>query len=442
MKLGFGLHTRAFWDDLQSSLWFRPFIITVLSIALALSNTVLEQYLDLPPILNTSADNARATLGAIASSMLTVTSVTFSIVMLALVLASQQFSPRILRNFMGDHATQNVLGIFIGAFMYSMIVMSSISDRNETTFVPVLSTLIALGFALLSVSVFIYFINHIAKKIHVNDIIASIAADTESLLHETFQAEFVRVQPQQDNVPEIDLDEGTAVLASGSGYVQGLDLQDLAELAGEHHSVFYLRCDVGHFVVVGSPLLTVHPTTAVPPSLARRVYRDFDIGQERTPFADILFGIRQLVDIALKAISPAVNDPTTAVNCLDYLYSILIQANRYPALPTHYYDAEGQLCLIAQRVTFADMLNLAFDQIRQCAPSDVTVTLCLLDVLIGIALDNSHVERQYLLVRQAQSIRTGADQCIQVAADRQSINSRLQRLSELLDQSFALTLLP
>jgi uncharacterized membrane protein len=163
MNFNLGLRTRALWDDLQSSLWFRPMLLTALSIGLALSSTVLEQYLDPPHLFDTSADNARAVLTSIASSMLTVTSLTFSIVMVALVLASQQFSPRILRNFMSDHATQNVLGVFIGAFMYSMVVLGSISDVDEATFVPVFSTLIALGFALLSVGVFIYFINHIAK---------------------------------------------------------------------------------------------------------------------------------------------------------------------------------------------------------------------------------------------------------------------------------------
>jgi uncharacterized membrane protein len=442
MDLHLGLRTRAFWDDLQSSLWFRPFLLTALSIVVALSNTVLERYLALPPLLNTSADNARAILTAIASSMLTVTSVTFSIVMVALVLASQQFSPRILRNFMADRATQNVLGIFIGSFMHSMIVMGSISDRDEATFVPALSTLIALGFALLSVGVFIYFINHIARGIQVSNIIAKIAADTESLLHETFQDEFVTEQPQLNGQQLPDLGAGAAVLASDSGYIQGIDLRELVNVAQEHDCVFYLRCDIGNFVVVGSSLLTVHPATALSPACDEQLHGNFDIGHERTLFADILFGIRQLVDIALKAISPAINDPTTAVNCIDYLYSLLIQANRYPDLPSHYYDKSGQLRLIMLRVTFADMLNLAFDQIRQYATSDVAVILRLLDVLINITAANGYDERQFLLFSQAQSIRTAAEKDIQVAADRQAVNIRLQQLAQLLPHSPAITLLP
>ena len=444
MKLKLNLQTRAFWDDLQSSLWFRPFVITLLSIAISLSSTRLERYLDLPPLLNTSADNARAILTAIASSMLTVTSVTFSIVMVALALASQQFSPRTLRGFMGDQATQSVLGIFIGAFLYSMIVLGSISERDERTFIPVFSTLIALGFALLSVTVFIYFINHIAKKIHVNDIVATIANDTEELLHETYQDNFIKSQPRFDRVEDPDLETTKKVWAHKTGYLQGIDLQDLLQVAQTSQAVFHLHGHVGDFIVKGSTLLTIHTSAPLPKKLPETLARDFDIGHERTQFADVLFGMRQLVDIALKAISPAVNDPTTAINCLDYLHSILIQAIRYPELPTSYYDEAKQLRLIAPRVTFADMLNLAFDQIRQYSTKDVAVTLHLLDILIALANDNDKKDkekRNALLLGQAESIRSGAEEGISIAADRHSVNQRLQQLNKLLGQTSPITLL-
>jgi uncharacterized membrane protein len=373
--------------------------------------------------------------------MLTVTSLTFSIVMVALVLASQQFSPRILRNFMSDHATQNVLGVFIGAFMYSMVVLGSISDVDEATFVPVFSTLIALGFALLSVGVFIYFINHIAKKIQANYIVSSVAEDIEALLKKAFEDELVQRQPKSGLLAEPDLATGTAVPAASSGYVQGIDLAALIQMAQEQKAVYQLHCDVGEFVVIGTALLTIHPVTAVSDSAIAQLRLAVDMGCERTLFADILFGIRQLVDIALKAISPGINDPTTAVNCLDYLDSILVQAAYYPTLPYHYYDEAGDLRLLAPRVHFEDMVALTFNQIRQYATSEVAVTLRLLDILVDLAAVITDADRQTALWQQAVSITHGADRGIPADLDRLAVNKRLHQLPELLDRPHQILLL-
>jgi uncharacterized membrane protein len=178
------LQLRAYWDNLQASLWFRPLLVTLVAIVLAIGSTSIDRYLFVSPLLPIGADNARAMLSSIASSMLTVVGLTFSILMVALVLASQQFSPRILRNFVRDHASQNVLSIFIGTFIYSLLVMSLITETQDATFIPILSTIIATIFALLGVGALIYFIDHISKTIRANYVIAGINQHTVALLNQ------------------------------------------------------------------------------------------------------------------------------------------------------------------------------------------------------------------------------------------------------------------
>jgi uncharacterized membrane protein len=275
----------------------------------------------------------------------------------------------------------------------------------------------------------IYFIDHIAKMIRVNYIITDINLQTVDLLPQTL------IKP--DRPPEavqlpLPVDPPAAVVSTQPGYIQGVDAQAMVKLAQEYDLIIRLNLMIGHFVAQGGVLLHVWPQAAVSEPVIERLHAAFDIGPERTIFQDILFGIRQLVDIALKAISPAINDPTTAVHCLDAISNILVQAAQYPDPSSQCHDAQGTLRLIYRPANFAAMVDLAFSQIRQYARSEVAVTARMLEVLVEIAQTTSNPHYHEILWEHACLISRSANANIQEPFDRQKINEPLHCLAQQL----------
>jgi uncharacterized membrane protein len=427
------LRLRTQWHDLQAALWFRPAAATILAVILAITLTTLDTlpYFTAPVLLRIGADSARAVLAAIAGAMLAVVGMVFSILMVALVLASQQFSPRILRNFSRDRVSQDVLGIFIGAFIYSLLVLARISEHEDRVFTPVLSVTGAIVLAIIAIGAFIYFIDHIAKTVRVSYIIAGINRQTETLLQRMVdETTEMHVEPAA-NDDEKWPPEGVpakAIHSPRSGNIQVIDYGRLLKMAEEHSLRIVVERQVGDFVARDAPLLTLYMHDNVSQTLFDTLYSAFDIGTERTMFSDTLFGIRQLADIALKASSPAVNDPTTTVNCIDYLTNILIQAAHHADVRGRFYDDQGRLRLVAPRPTFTMMLDLAFDQIRHYMP-DAQVTLRLLDGLAEIARATGDAERHAAIWRHATMISRRAALSIAEPLERAQINERLREIA-------------
>lgn len=459
---------RGLWNDIQSSLWYRPALISLFSVTLVFiasyidKNTSLQFYV-------ISADNARAVLTVIASSMLTVVTLTFSILMVALTLTSQQFSPRVLRSFTSDRAAQNILGILIGSFLYSLLVLVTVIDTNNTTFVPLLSILIAIGLALLGIASFIFFIDHIAKSIRVSYIIQTINDETTRLIQSQVEDQVVGHKKSDIPLsnPVMDQTKAVRIDAEIPGYIQAIDVDMLATLAKDNKYTIQIAGMSGDFVAKGRPLLYVwnqhpsskdHETTEteskadahpdngdekarqdlaeISDALTDKFRRQFDIGVERTTYKDILFGIRQLVDIALKALSPGINDPTTATNCIHFLTNILIQAIHCPDQEISHYDDDGNLCLIGRTVSFSTMVDQTYDQLRHFSATDPTMLEALLISLIEVARETVDKERLNILWQHTVLIRDRAEGTIQQKHDRSKLNNRLLQIAELLDEDY------
>jgi uncharacterized membrane protein len=222
------------------------------------------------------------------------------------------------------------------------------------------------------------------------------------------------------------------VPAPRSGYIQGVDIDELVEIAREHNILIQVDRMVGEFVARDTHLLRVQPHLSA--EMTADLYRAFDFGDERTLYQDALFGIRQMEDIAVKAISPAINDPTTAINCLDHMCSLLVLITRYPDPSPYYFDSQGKLRVIFQQAAFSDFVNQSFNQLRQYAGSEVAVTLRMIEVLIEVAQKVQETERQQVLWRHAGMISRGANRGIAEPYDRQKVNQRLERLAALLHQ--------
>jgi len=321
-------------------------------------------------------------LSAIATSIMTVVSIVFAILLMTLTLASTQFSPRILVSFVRDRATQWTLGVLLGTFSYCIAVLPA-AHSLPVAFVPVLSVTVAMLLALVAVAWLIFFIHHISQAISVNHIVDRIARDTEQVIDGLMPYPRSGFEPTS-HLPMPDGD-GAPILNQRSGYVRFIDTERLMELAKEWRIRIRVERGVGQFIPAGVPLVRVTRESRVSPLRAAELLGAFDIGPTRTLQQDVEFGVIQIVDIALRAISPAVNDPSTAISCIDQLSSILILwCGRMP-MPTVLFDPPHVPRVEIPWIGLDGMLNMAFDQIRHYAAADLAVNLRLLRAMGDIA---------------------------------------------------------
>ncbi len=326
---------------------------------------------------------AQVILAGIAGSIMTVVSIVFAILLMTLTLASMQFSPRIIVGFVQDGVTQWTLGIFLGTFLYCMAALPTARSLPRP-FAPVATVFGAMLLALACVCWLLFFIHHIAYAISVSHIVDRIATETERTIDETMPFPYREIHLELPGLSDPSLFD-TPLLSEKSGYIRYVDIQRLVTLARSSHLRVHVVRRVGQFIPAGTPLLTIYKGSKLTPETKAELRGAFDLGPSRTLQQDIEFGVLQIVDIALKAISPAVNDPSTGITCVDHLSRILIRyVSREPA-PHFYYDPPSNLRVEIEWTGFDQLLDTAFDQIRMYAKGDIAVSLRLLRALGDIA---------------------------------------------------------
>jgi uncharacterized membrane protein len=348
---------------------------------------------------------AQVILAGIAASMMTVVSIVFAILLMTLTLASMQFSPRIIVSFSRDRVTQWTLGIFLGTFSYCMAALPQARSLPHP-FAPVATVLGAMVLALVCVGLLLFFIHHISQAISVNHIVDRIAVETEAMI-DTMMPSPRRLNRLKDAEPLRPNPGEVAFLSDASGYIRFIDTRRLVAVAKHYHVSIRVLRRVGHFVPAGIPLMMVSKGNRLPPEGAAEMLAAFDFGPTRTLQQDAEFGVLQIVDIALKAISPAVNDPTTAIGCVDQLSRILIRfASREPPEEL-LYDPPGVVRVSIAWIHFERLLDAAFDQIRMYSKTDVAVSLRLLRALGDIAAATPDPEFRRILVERGMRIVAG-----------------------------------
>jgi uncharacterized membrane protein len=435
------------WDSLHSSYWFLPTIILVIAIALAFTVLTLDRAGYYGPIekwgwiYTGGSEGARAVLSAIAGSMITVATTTFSITIVALQLASSNFGPRLLRNFMQDTGNQIVLGTFIGTFAYCLLVLRTIRGDGDdySLFVPQLSVTIGIIFALVSIGVLIYFIHHASTIIQVSTVISDVSTELDRAIDRLFP-EKLGLSPSKFNnqVAQIPIDfnsQACPIKASGSGYLQTIDDDKLLQIASQHELLFHLKYRPGKFVVDGSELVLVYPRTRVNRKLIKQINDTFILGKERTEQQDIEFPISQLVEIALRAISPGINDPFTAIRCIDRLNDGLCRLAQRDFPSPYRYDDDGNLRVIAEPFTFAGLIDVAFNQLRQYGKSDVAVTIRLLEAIATIANYVHNQQGREVLLHHAEKIWRDSHREIAEQSDLKDIEERYEAVVKTLELS-------
>ena len=435
-------------------MWFVPTLFVLGSIVLAQGMIEIDHALPvgkleswLPRVFSVGPAGARSVLATIAGSMISVAGVAFSITIVALSLASSQYTSRILRNFMRDRANQAVLGAFVGIFVYCLWVLRTISEGSDESysFVPPTAFLMAVVLALVGIACLIFFIHHIARTIQAEHIILAATNETLSAVERLFPEDMGEGPGTGEGASELPGMPGEdadwrSVSARSTGYLQSVDEQGLMDFAHDRGVVVRVEFCVGEFVVEGSALASL--TAPPPPASAAATNQPggdtagelrglIAMGGQRTMVQDASYGIRQIVDVALKALSPGVNDTTTAVSCVEHLTAIMARVAERK-MPSRYRLKDGQVRVIVQRPSFEALLGGAFDQIRQSAGGNVATLGALVDGLAVIAERTNDAGRRGAIARQLGLVAELAGRTIEQDADRVSVEDAAGRVRAVL----------
>lgn|SRR5665811_1591006 len=431
------------WDRVRSGFWFLPAVMAGGAMVLAFATVALDKpatdwlTLNWGWTFTTGAEGSSSLLGAIAGSMITIAGVVFSMTLVALSLTSSQLGPRLLRNFMRDTKTQMVLGTFVATFLYCLLVLRTIRRPDEIAFVPHLSVALSVVFAVASVGVLIYFIHHMSVSIQANEIVARVGMELINEVERLFPQSIGRGAPLiPTNPPDagflVTFDrEARPVGSAGDGYLQFVDGDALMALAMQEDVVIRLERRPGHYVVATRPLALVWPGNRVTDQLIDRVNSACALGNQRTTGQDIEFEINQLVEIAIRALSPGVNDPFTAMSCVDRLGSALCRLAQRDMPSPYRHDTQDHLRVIAPVFTFPDVTDAAFNQIRQYGSSSAAVTIRLLETIAVVAGSVLRPEDRTALLRHARMIARGASEGLPEAEDRRAVEEHCQAVVQL-----------
>jgi uncharacterized membrane protein len=355
--------------------------------------------------------------------------------LMTLMLASSQYTSRILRNFMRDRETQIVLGVFAGIFAYCLIILRTTRDGDEGGFVPSLAVSFSVVLAIGGIGVLIFFIHHIASSIQASNIVASVAGETMAAVNRLFP-ERLGDEPVDDEEDQSEHPQPQrhwqAVPATGNGYIQLVDDAALLRVAREHKTVVRMERGVGEFVVHGTTLASFALETPPEADVIAGLQGAYTLNRFRTVDQDAAFGIRQIVDMALRALSPGINDATTTVLCVDYLTVILARVTSR-SVPSSRRFEDGELRVIAIGPTFASLVAESFDQIRGNASGNVAILLRILNALEAIASLTDSPGLRRVLHEQLQWIAELADRTVHSPHDQIRCESRLARVRHALE---------
>ena len=433
-------------DALRTTFWLVPTLLVVVAVGLfaltfAVDVAAYHGRLTLPFWIRTgSADAGRQVLIAIAAAIITVVGVVFSITIVALTLASQQFGPRMMRNFVRDTGNQVTLGVFVATFVYAVLALGSITASPKGDFVPHLSITVAETLLLVDLAVLIYFIHHIAKSIQLPEVIAGIARDLMGAIDTEFPDHVEDAAPDglatgsgrsvSELLQAIE-QRGAVVPAGASGYLQFVGYAQLVDVAMHTDSVIRLHHRPGHFLVEGQPLARVWPHGAAK-QVSEQLAKVHITGPHRTTMQDPVFPIDQLVEIAIRALSPAVNDTFTALTCIDWLSAGLSRVSKRELVEGVYRDKFGRVRLIESDPSYARLVNRAFDKVRQASRGMPAVLIRLLTALGSIMQDARSPEQRKILLRQAEMIMRNAEESVSDPDDLADVRARFASVLALM----------
>jgi uncharacterized membrane protein len=438
-----GPYFEADWrrEALRTNLWVIPVVQTVAVVVLfvvtySIDRAAYDGLIRFPPwVISGTADVARVLLATVAAAIITVVGIVFSITIVALTLASTQFGPRMLRNFVRDPGTQLSLGTFVASFCYAMIALVSVGGGPHGDFVPHLSITTTLILTLFDVAVLIYFLNHIATMIQLPVVIANIATKLVSEVTAMESADGFSVGtargPSHDELLGLLAEDGAPIRTPRSGYLQVIRHDVLVKIAVKADAVVQLPYRPGHFMVAGQVIARVWPPEAAG-SVAERLALGHVAGAYRTLPQDVSFGFDQLVEIALRALSPAVNDTFTGMTCVDWIADCLCRIAPLWHPQRIRRDADGNIRVIAFQPDFDRLVERTFDTIRQAAVGMPAIMIRQLDAIAKVIEQVPDRKRRTALIRQAEAIQRSNLGTVADPGDRDAVTQRYEAVMDLI----------
>ncbi|NNJ11345.1 DUF2254 domain-containing protein [Chloroflexales bacterium ZM16-3] len=433
-------------ENIRASFWFIPVVMTLGAAVLAYVAIRLDMILGADWLRSfgwlfiNNPDGARAALSIIAGSAITVAGTVFSLTMVALTLASSQFGPRLIRSFTRDRNTQYALGTFVATYLYCLLVLAEIRSSDEYTLVPNLAVLVGIVLAVAGIFVLIFFIHHVSVIIQAQHLIAVISDDLQETIRRLYRP---ALAPDSDEARQLKqaaemhaeiAEDGGVVPAGASGYLQGVDEDALLELAHRRDLVLDLVPRPGDFVLAQGALARVIPAEAADEDLAREINGAIVLGTQRTPHQDLEAYIYQLVEIAARALSPSLNDPFTAMTCVDRLGAAICLLDEMQPPSPFRFDGDGRLRLVINIFTFAGAVDAAFDMIRQYSRTQAAVTIRMLETLAQIAAQTERADRRAVLRHHADMLRRGAQEALPEPHDLGVVEERHRRVMRAIGE--------
>ncbi|MCG5480998.1 DUF2254 domain-containing protein [Sinorhizobium alkalisoli] len=387
---------------IDESFWILPAILTAGGVLFALMLVRLDQAGAVPDwmvesawLYNGGAEGARTLLGAVASTTIGIAGTVFTITIAALSLAAQQMGPRLLHNFTRDRGNQTVLGAFLGTFSYALMVLRTVRTEAEGAFVPHLALTVGIGLAFVCVAMLVYFVGHMAGRINVDTVIDLVSKDVRRAI-DGLSAD----GPQSRPPPPVFWRDAVPVVDQRRGYLQQLDTASLAKWAADRHTVIRLLVGPGDRVFPGAPIALVKPPVD---GVEQAIRNATALGWDRSGADDIEFAIRQLVEVAIRALSPGVNDPHTAISVIDRLGAALCDLAPL-RLPSGVVLHEGKPGLVMPAVEYDGLVDVMFHMIRQSGSGSTAVLIRILDVLTAAVSCERQPKRVATLERHADLV--------------------------------------
>jgi uncharacterized membrane protein len=427
------------WQELNASFWFVPMLMLLITIGSAIGFIYLDSQIQystdgiLKYLLPASVDSARSILGIIAGAMIGVAGTVFSITLVVLTLASSQLGSRMVRNFMYDKLNQFVLGAYVSSFVYCLIILSSLKEHESFHFVPAISVLVALASAIAGIILLVIFIHHVSMSIQSDKVISDISDAMSKSIKKLFPEE-IGHEEEKPAPDKIVLQKGYAynqdVKCSKSGYLQSIDGVGLISIAQDNDCIIILHHRPGDYLVRDMLLCQVLCNKECSSEVYKKIQDDFIIGKVRTPLQDAEFSIHQMVEVASRALSSGVNDPYTAIACIDNLTSVMCYLTKVAFPGPYRYDSQDKLRIIAENHSFSGMLNAAFNQIRQYGKSSPSVMIRLLEAMNTISTFARNRNQQELIVQHAEMIMNAAEKTFSEKRDLDDLKERFLALKE------------
>lgn len=416
---------------LQDTFWLLPALMIVAGILLAFgfisldrSDLIPKSVISGPWLYNGGATGARTLLGVVASSTIGVAGTVFSITIAALTLAAGQMGPRLLRNFTSDRGNQFTLGAFLGTFSYALMVLRTVRTKTDGEFVPHVALSVGIVLAFVCVATLIFFVGHMASRINVDTVIELVSSDVRVAIRRLTSDE-----PGTSPPPESSWRGAVPVFDQRQGYLQQLDDDGLADWAAEHDTAIRLLARPGTYIFPGTPIALIYPSVEGADAAIRNATA---LGAHRVSSADIEFAIGQLVEVAVRALSPGINDPHTAISVLDRLGAALCHlAPHY--LPTGVLLRDDHVRLVIPAVDYAGLVDTMFHEIRQNAAGSAAVLIHMLEVLTDVIGCETTASRVATLQRHADLVMGDAERDIRTPGDLNDIRKRHHEFATMRD---------